>query len=63
MGVILAISAVILIGISWILLTPGSPGDPEEDQEQEQYLKEWGKQHGNSPGIHQKGTKRKRGKK
>ena len=55
MGVILAISAVVL--------TPGHPRDPEEDEEQERYLKEWGKQHGNSLGIHRKGIKRKGGKK
>ena len=63
MGVILAVSAVVLIGVSWILLTPGHPRDPAEDEEQERYLKEWGKQHGNSLGIHRKGIKRKGGKK
>lgn len=40
MGVILAISAVVLIGAAWILLTPGHPRDPAEDEEQERYLKE-----------------------
>lgn len=46
MGVILAVSAVVLIGVSWILLTPGHPRDPEEDEEQRRYLEAWRQKHG-----------------
>lgn len=70
MGVILAISAVILMTVCWIILTPGHLEDPEEDQEQEEYLKEWRKKHGQKPGsnrdsnrVLEKSTKRKGGKK
>ena len=46
MGVILAISAVVLIGISWIILMPGHPRDPEDDEEQRRYLEAWRQKHG-----------------
>lgn len=46
MNLILAISAVVLIGVSWILLTPGHPRDPEEeDEEQRRYLEAWRQKH------------------
>lgn len=45
MNLILAISAVVLIGGSWILLTPGHPRDPEDDDEQRRYLEAWRQKH------------------
>lgn len=36
-----------LVGLfAWLLNRPERPKDPEEDREQEQYLKEWSRNHG-----------------
>ena len=36
-----------LVGpFAWLLNRPERPKDPEEDREQEQYLKEWSRNHG-----------------
>lgn len=36
----------IICAASWLLNRPERPKDPEEDREQEQYLKEWSRNHG-----------------
>lgn len=36
-----------LVGLfAWLLNRPERPKDPEEDREQEEYLKKWNEQHG-----------------
>lgn len=35
----------IICAASWLLNRPERPKDPEEDREQEQYLKEWKHKH------------------
>lgn len=37
----------VLVGLfAWLLNRPERPKDPEEDAEQEEYLKKWNEQHG-----------------
>lgn len=36
----------IICAASWLLNRAERPKDPEEDREQEQYLKEWSRNHG-----------------
>lgn len=31
--------------LSWVLMCPGHPRDPEEGMEQEEYLTEWRRKH------------------
>lgn len=36
----------IICAAAWLLNRTGHPKDPREDEEQEQYLKEWSRNHG-----------------
>lgn len=39
-------SGVVVGAAAWLLNLPAHPKDPREDEEQEQYLKEWSRNHG-----------------
>ena len=43
---ILALCAAMVGGVAWLLNRPERPKDPEEDREQEEYLTEWSRKHG-----------------
>lgn len=43
---ILMLCAAMLGGAAWLLNRPERPSDPEGDEEQETYLKEWNEKHG-----------------
>lgn len=43
---ILALCAAMIGGAAWLLNRPERPSDPEEDREQEEYLTEWSRNHG-----------------
>ena len=44
-GIIVFCGGIICVA-AWLLNRTGHPKDPREDEEQEQYLKEWSRNHG-----------------
>lgn len=43
---IIVFCGVVVGAAAWLLNRPARPKDPREDEEQEQYLKEWSRNHG-----------------
>lgn len=43
---IVVFCALVIGAAAWLLNRPEHPKDPREDEEQEQYLKEWSRNHG-----------------
>lgn len=51
MAYIIAFIAGTMAGVTLMCIVQCKPKDPQEDEEQEKYLKEWTDKHGNLGGI------------